>query len=50
MEVPEGDIDGDEDNVGRVAEEVAPKLHSLAEDKRPQGQGDEEGLSLVRWP
>jgi hypothetical protein len=50
VEVSEGDVDGDEYNVGRVAEEVAPKLDSLAEDKRPQGQGDKEGLSLIGWP
>jgi hypothetical protein len=50
VEVSEGDIDGDENNVGGVAEEVTPKLDSLAEDKCPQRQGDEKGLSLVRWP
>jgi len=50
VEVSEGDVDGDEHDVGRVAEEVTPELDSLAEDKRPQGQGDKEGLSLIGWP
>jgi hypothetical protein len=50
VEVPEGDVDGDKHNVGWVAEEVAPKLDSLAEDKSPQCQGDKEGLSLFGWP
>jgi hypothetical protein len=35
VEVSEGDVDGDKHNVGRVAEEVAPKLDGLAEDKGP---------------
>jgi hypothetical protein len=50
VEVSEGDVDGDEHNVGWVAEEVAPKLDSLAEDKCPQRQGDKEGLSVFGWP
>lgn len=50
MEVSEGDVDRDEHNVGWVTEEVAPKLDSFAEDKCPQRQGDEEGLSFFGWP
>jgi hypothetical protein len=50
VEVTEGDVDGNEHNVGWVAEEVAPKLDGLAEDKCPQRQGDEEGLPFFGWP
>ena len=50
MEVSEGDVDGDEYNVGRVAEEVAPKFDSLAKHKGPCGQCNHERLPLVCRP
>lgn len=50
VEVSEGDVDGDEHNVGWVAEEMAPELDGLAEDEGPQCQGDKERLSLFGWP
>lgn len=50
MEVSKGDVDRDEDDVGRVAEEVTPKLDGLAENEGPQGQSDEERLPVVRLP
>ena len=50
MEISKGDVDGDEHNVGWVAEEVAPELDGFAEDKCPHRQSDEEGLSLFGWP
>ena len=50
MEVAEGNVHGDEDNIGWVAEEVAPKFDSLAKHKGPCGQCNHERLPLVCRP
>ena len=50
MEVAEGNVNGDEDNIGWVAEEVAPKFDSLAKHKGPCRQCDHERLPVIGRP
>ena len=50
VEVAEGNVHGDEDNIGWVAEEVAPQFDSLAKHKGPYCQRNQERLPLIRRP
>lgn len=50
VEVAEGNVQGDEDNIGWVAEEVAPKFDSLAKHKGPCCQCNHDRLPLVGRP
>lgn len=50
MEVAKGDVDRDEHDIHRVAEEVSPELDRLAEDKCPTKQENEECLSMLLRP
>jgi hypothetical protein len=50
VEVTKGNIHRNEDDIGRVAEEMSPKLDSLAENKGPCCQCDQKRLPLIGWP
>jgi hypothetical protein len=50
VEVAEGNVHGDEDNIGWVAEEVAPKFDSLAKHKGPCCQCNQKRLPLFGRP
>ena len=50
VEISKGDIHRNEDDIGWVAEEVAPKLDSLAEDEGPCCQRDQKRLPLIGLP
>jgi hypothetical protein len=50
VEVAKGDVHGNEDDIGWVAEEVAPKLYSLAENEGPRCQRDQKSLPFIGRP
>lgn len=50
VEVTKGNVKGYENHIRWVAEEMAPELHSFAENKCPHCQCNEERLSLVGRP
>jgi len=50
VEVAEGNVHRDEDNISWVTEEVAPEFDSLAEHKGPCCQCNQERLPLLSRP
>jgi len=50
VEVAEGDVHGNEDDIGWVAEEVTPEFNSLTENKGPCCQCDQKCFLLISRP
>jgi hypothetical protein len=50
VEIAKGNVHGNEDDIGWVAEEVAPKLYSLAENEGPCRQRDQKSLPFIGRP